>query len=140
MLTSRSHRKRPGQTALEFMIVISILLVLFAAVFTVFSRREIEALEKETKLQANEIADMITYHLDLALVQGSGFSQQFKLPAKLGTNSYRVVINQTGKGSVVFVEWDDRFASSYAAAPRINGSLKPGNNWISNRQGVLYVN
>jgi len=147
MSISLRHRERSeavnhqsGQTALEFMIVISIVLILFAAFFTIFSRREIEAVNKETRLRAKEIADLITYNLDLALVQGAGFSKQFMLPANLGTSDYQITINQTGQGSVVFISWSDQFVTSYTAASQINGSLDPGSNQISNRGGALSVN
>lgn len=138
-LLDTKFSKNKGQSAIEFMVMISLVLILFASFYTVFSQKEISAIKKETRLRAKSIADRVSYELNLALVQGKGFEKKFKLPLRISDKYYDLVINKTDQGSVIFLEWGNTFVSSHSAVSNITGSLGPGLNTIENKGGYINV-
>lgn len=132
-------KNRKAQSAIEFMIMISVVMIMFATLYAVFSGKRARAFRRETRLQAGAIADRISYEFDLALVQGNGFSKNFQLPLEIGTQDYNVTLLEGDRGTFIFVEWGENSVNSYSAAPKIIGNLENGANRIENEEGVLHV-
>ena len=130
---------RSAQSAVEFMIMITMALLVFTTFFTIFSERKVQAFEKQTRLRAKAVADRVSYELDLSLVQGSGFEKTFRLPQTIAGQNYSIVTNETDYGTKIFLEWEKTFVSSRSAAPEVEGRLEPGENHIKNNRSVLYV-
>lgn len=130
---------KKAQTALEFLIMISLALVVFTTFYAVFSHKEMRALKRENSLRGESIADKVAYELNLALVQEDGFSSEFQIPSQLAGKTYNLSINQTDAGSIIFLGWGDQFVTTTTAAPQVEGQVKPGTNRIENQEGVLHV-
>lgn len=95
---------RKGQSALEFLAYISILSIVFAGLHGLALSKQSDALEYRNDRKADRIGDFVSFQVEMALVQGDGYSRVFSLPDSLAGASYNVsVVNGTS-----IVEWRDK--------------------------------
>lgn len=132
---SASTRSRKGQTSLEFIAMLSFMMIAFAAFYSVFVDQHVTAMEQRRATHAEAIADRAAFELDMALSQGDGFSRNFTLPNEVVGADYSITVYD----GLLVLEWGDRRVMDSTAAPGINGELEPGLNRVENRGGVLYV-
>ncbi|MFB6166851.1 MAG: hypothetical protein ABEJ62_01155 [Candidatus Nanohaloarchaea archaeon] len=131
---SASTRSK-GQSSLEFIAMLSFMMLAFSGFYTFFVNQQIAAVQNQRAVYAEAVADKAAFELDLALAQGDGFSRNFTLPESLGGADYNITV----RGEIVLLEWGERQVLSSTAAPEVQGNLTPGGNRVENRGGVLYV-
>ena len=156
MLEFFKNRTR-AQIALEFIIVYSFVLLIFALIFVlVASQRALTLTQQEyslLQLQAQNIAD----HIDQAVSAGTGYSTYIPLVEIISSNPYNLTISTSG---VVIAKMKvggqiiSAYAFSNARNLSINGTLTQSANgislyvlptytgriFVSNLNGVIYVN
>ncbi len=125
-----------GQTSLEFIAMLSFIMIAFAAFYGIFITEQVAAMEQQRALLAEATADQAAFDIDLALAQGDGFVRNTTLPQTIGGFPYNVSV---GDGLVV-VTWDEeRRASAATIVPNLTGSFQPGSNTVSNEGGEIHV-
>lgn len=117
-----------GQTALEFMMIMVLLMLVFAAVYSSLGERSVVVAERNVQLQAADMADRIGYELDLALAEGEGFSRTFELRPEIGGAEYNVTIS----GGTIRLSWKGSQVFSETAATNTVGEVEPGRNTVRN--------
>lgn len=128
--------KSKGQSSLEFVTMMVLLLLVFTTFVSLFSGNQVEAVEEERARIAVAVADQIAFELDLALTEGEGFSRTFDLRESIGGQEYNVTVN----GSTVHLAYgDDRSVVSTTATENVTGEVKPGENTVENEGGVISV-
>lgn len=128
--------KSKGQTSLEFITMLSFIMLAFAAFYGMFVTNQAAALEDQRALFAEAIADQAAFDLNLALAQGDGFERNTTLPDSIGGFPYNVSVADR----TVVVRWDDiRRVSAATAVPTVTGGFEPGDNTVSNQGGVIHV-
>jgi hypothetical protein len=121
-------RARQGQTAIEFLTAISIVLLVFTALYTAVAQKQITVTNQQARLQADTVADTVAYELDLALTQGEGFSRTFQVREEIGGTNYSVDV----RNRTVVVDWYDSVETATTATTNVTGDLGSGENAITN--------
>lgn len=122
-----------GQIALEFIIVYSIVLVIFVLVFTVISGQRATILNAQQGSIARIEAQEIAGYIDHAISAGSGYSTTLTLAQGPGAIPYNIYISTSG---VVIVNSSSggqpvsAYAFSDGRGMNINGSLQYKGNGI----------
>ncbi len=116
--------------------MVILVLLVFTAFVSLFSGRQVDTLQQERERIAINTADTVAFELDLALVEGDGFSRTFDLRESVGGQDYNVSVN----GSTILLTYgDDRSVVSSTAADNVTGDIVPGENTVENLGGVLNV-
>lgn len=88
------HRRL--QIALEFMILFSLILVLFLFMFTLISSQRSQTLSNQVFSQEQLIAQNVAAQLDRALQSGSGYTASVPISGTIGTAGYQLVVAKNG--------------------------------------------
>lgn len=129
-------KKINAQFAIEFIILIAFMFLIFLGFIAVITTKIIEAKENERLNIAEEIATLAKNEIDLARSAANGYSRTFSLPSKIGGNSYTIdiinnrelVVNYIDKEHVIFLQ------------ENIVGNLNLGVNTITKINGVVNIN
>lgn len=79
-----------GQSAIEFLSLVSLSAVLLAALYG-FTLSKQADISKSKQIQSIEtVADRYAFQIEMALVQGEGYSRVFSVPAKISGRSYNI--------------------------------------------------
>lgn len=127
-----------GQSSIEFLTYVSLASLALAAMYAVMAEKQGKAFEFQNRKQAQQVAEDVGFEVEMALVQGDGYSRVFSLPENLAGNNYNVtVVNGT-----TFVEWGDSSASRRTLYDRrkLNISVNDTNVFrVSNREGEVVL-
>ena len=126
-----------GQVSIEFIVLLSILIVILT--FTVYynSSFYIQANSARNYNDAQEISDQASSEINLALKIGDGYSRMFYIPNKISNSIENFTISVSNYA--VVLEWPGGFVTSPILTKNITGNLEKGQNIIRNLDGVIYV-
>lgn len=104
-------KKAKAQFAIEFVILIAFMLLIFLGFIAVITSKILEAKENERQKIAEDIAALAKNEIDLAKSAADGYSRNFNLPAKVEGNSYtiklidnrEIAVNYLDKEHVLFL-------------------------------------
>jgi len=105
-----------AQISMEFLVVFSIMLVLFLALFSVAGDLSRDMDVKKEKLSAMDIVDSLALYIDLVHQAGDGASLNVSLAPTIGMSGYNLSV----ANSSVLVFWKDSVYSS----PILSGSVQ----------------
>jgi len=126
---------RKGQTSLEFLVMLTMMLLVFTAMVSVINRRRNSLSDQRVSLQGVSVADRIGYELDMALVQGDGYHHGFDLRKFIGSHEYSINVEE----GYIRVNWTDKNVFSSTAVQNLSGDIEPGYNRIMNDEGQIKV-
>lgn len=95
-----------AQSSIEFLSMISMIALIFAILSGVVVSKQAEVNQYQNTQTAEQIAEKASFEVEMALVQGPGYSRNFTLPEQVGGNYYRL---QLEEGNVL-MEWEDQNA------------------------------
>ena len=129
-------RQNNAQFAIEFIVLIAFMFLIFVGVIAVVTTKIIEAKENERQGIAEDIATLVKNEIDLARSVSDGYSRTFNLPNKIEGNSYTIeiidnrelVVNYIDKEYVLFLQ------------ENIIGNINPGVNIITKVNGFVNIN
>jgi hypothetical protein len=129
-------KKTKAQFAIEFVVLISFMFLIFLGVIAVITSKVLEAKENERQQIAEDIATLAENEIKLAKSATDGYSRTFKLPNKIKGNSYSIeiidnrelVVNYLDREYVLFLQED------------VVGNINPGENTIRKEDVVVYIN
>lgn len=99
-------RTSSGQSALEFLAMVSLSALILAALYGVMVSKQSQTLEYQNSRTAGRIAEYVSFQVEMALVQGDGYSRVFSLPENIAGQEYNVsVFNGTSQ-----LSWGDSSA------------------------------
>jgi len=129
--------KNKGQSAVEFMILLSTMFFIFVSfISVVYTNLEQKNYEKKD-IALKEIASSLQDEIQLAYEASDGYSREFELPETSLYDYYEIMID----GEVLYiVTHDNRHAMTLPVYNVIGQPLKTGTNKIMNDKGVLYLN
>ncbi|MFB6145144.1 MAG: hypothetical protein ABEJ99_01415 [Candidatus Nanohaloarchaea archaeon] len=87
-----------GQSSMEFLAYISFTMLILAALYTVMIQQQQANLNEQTRNTATMVANRVSFEVEMALVQGEGYSRVFALPTRVGGHNYTVELK---RGSAV---------------------------------------
>lgn len=93
-----------GQSSIEFMSMISISMILLAALTTVMASKQKDTADYQATNNAEMVAEKLSFQVEMALVQGEGYSRVFNLPSGIAGSNYTVEVGNGGSE----VRWSDK--------------------------------
>ncbi|MBW2981019.1 hypothetical protein KY360_06405 [Candidatus Woesearchaeota archaeon] len=128
----KQHMK--AQSAMEFMILVGILLFIFSMMLGVISSKTTYIAGKRESITGEDIATKIQKEINLAARVLDGYYREFTLPAKIGNKDYDISI--TGNEVILSLEGQD----FWRVIPSVVGNITKGDNKINKTNGIIYLN
>ncbi len=131
-------RKMKAQISVDFIIVISIALIIFLYLFTAADKRSDELYSKTTSLYARSVSDQLASNINSVYLAGYGFKKTVLLQETLKDNS-NYNINIYPVEHLIKISWNNRQYSSPVLTSSISGTLSSlkGEYEIANIDGVI---
>lgn len=129
-----------GQSSIEFLAFVSMSMFMLAVLYTVAADKQVETFQQRSQDNARAIADKVSFNLEMALVQGEGYSRVFSLPQSIAGNKYNILID----GGTTRVSWSEEniLGSTRFTGQRINLTVEDDSNVFrvkNNESGVFLV-
>ncbi len=125
-----------SQTSIEFMVFVSILLIILLVVFYNSSYFNISITNTRVYTEGKNLADSIASEINTAVFAGGGYSRKFIVQNDIfGITNFTIIVNNYD----VIVDWGSSFASSSIVIPNLNGAISNGWVNINNTGGLIYV-
>lgn len=93
-----------GQSAIEFLSMVSMSALILAMLYGLVAAKQTDISNFKNAGEAEQTAEKFSFQVEMALVQGEGYSRVFYLQEKLSNDFYNISIGYTN----VFLETDDR--------------------------------
>jgi hypothetical protein len=130
-----------GQSSIEFMQAVGLLLAIFIVLTPVAYIKYTDNLNAQLRTDAQLVADTVAGEINTAAGVGTGYRRAFILPPLLGdSRPYTVTIYAAEQQ--VYVNWTDSTAVSSAIATSNvtqTSPLDPGENIVFNNGGLIEV-
>ncbi len=128
-----------GQSSIEFLAFVSMSMFMLATLYTVMADKQTETFQQRSYDNAQAIADKVSFNLEMALVQGEGYSRVFSLPETIAGNKYNILIN----GGTTRVSWssENMLGSTRYAGGEINVTVEDDSNVfrVKNNESEVYL-
>jgi len=132
-LDQRVHKVK-GQVALEFIMMVSFMLVAFIVIMTLIFWQQEQTHRKEEQLILEDTASMIQVEILTAEKVSEGYARTFIIPASLQGAPYTV-----GQDNHTVIVSTQQYSVS-KRIPEVHGELRFGLNSIRTGNGTIYVN
>ena len=129
-------KKNRAQFAIEFIVLIAFMFLVFLGFIAVITTKIIEAKENERQKIAEDIAALAKNEIDLAKSVTDGYSRDFQLPSKISGNSYTIGISNNRE---LVVDYIDKEYVLFLPE-KICGDIYMPNNRIDREEGIICVN
>ena len=127
---------RKSQSAVEFIVLASFMLLVILGFFAVTSSSVLEAREERDKKIAEDIADFAYREIELAKSVNDGYMRVFVMPQTVNGIDYSIRIIDDRELAVNYLGFEYiKFLPS-----NVTGDIVKGNNKISKNNGVIYIN
>ncbi|MFT4892387.1 MAG: hypothetical protein ACI8Z7_000159 [Candidatus Nanohaloarchaea archaeon] len=94
---------RKGQSSLEFLAMVSLSMLILASLYSLMAEKQQDTVKFQQDKNAEYVSEKVAFEVEMALVQGEGYSRVFSLPARIGGSNYSISV---GSGEV-FTQWGD---------------------------------
>ena len=128
-------KKSKSQFALEFIILISFMFLLFLGSFAVVSSRILEAKEEENKQIAEDLANLVFGEINLAKSAADGYSRTFTIIKKVKGSPYSIEIIENRE---LVVNYRENEHIIFLPA-NVQGDVDIGTNEINKNSGVVSI-
>ncbi|MFB6175503.1 MAG: hypothetical protein ABEJ87_06065 [Candidatus Nanohalobium sp.] len=96
-----------GQTSMEFFLLFGLSMAILSIFFGAVSQKQSNVFERQNRQIAGQVAENVAFQVEMALVQGEGYSRTFSLPSDIAADKITVkVANRT-----VYVGWQENFVT-----------------------------
>ena len=123
-------RKGRGQIALEFLIVYTVVLLIFLVLFALIASQRAATLYQQQYSEVQLISEDIAGHINQALSSGSGYSTVSLLPTSSSLIPYQLFISSSGVVEVRLNSGQEAVSYSNARNLQINGTLNESGNGV----------
>jgi len=129
-----SHTK--AQVSMEFMALISLMVLIFVAYTPFFWQQQKEIQDHSEYMMAKRILSSVKKEVDTAVMFGDGYTRNFTVPSTISGIDYGITVNEEKKMVTLF--WKDKITYEFLIAHNITGNPVPGQkNKIENRDDVI---
>ncbi len=124
-----------SQSAMEFIVLASFMLLVILGFFAVTSSRVLEAREEGNKKIAQDIAEFAYREIEIAKSVNDGYTRVFALPQTVNGVSYTINITDNRELSVNYLDYEYiKFLPL-----NVSGNISKGLNRINKNNGMLYL-
>jgi len=125
-----------GQGALEFIILIGIVIFFLTVFFVAINQNMGDNQKEKRNLAIEDIAISVQDEINLASKSSDGYSREFKVPYDIEGNGYNITIVD----DLVYVKTIDNEEALSLPIMKISGQIMKGNNLIKKENGSVYLN
>ncbi|HKL24487.1 MAG TPA: hypothetical protein VJ912_04070 [Candidatus Nanoarchaeia archaeon] len=123
-----------GQGAIEFIVVIGLVLGFLALFISSIYVHQFEKTEQKENKQMQQIAYNVKNEIQIASETLDGYERNFTIPRKIMGNNYTMkIIND-------YLQIETQSQAFSVKIKKINGELKRGVNTIKRKNGEIYIN
>jgi len=97
---------RKGQSSLEFLSMVALSALMLAILHGVMVEKQSAVVEYENTRNAEIVARQTAFQVEMALVQGEGYSRVFSVPEKMAGADYTIEVRDGGSA----IEWRNNTA------------------------------
>lgn len=83
-----------AQSSMEFLAYVSLTMLMLAVLYSVMADRQADTFQQQAQTKANGIAEKVAFNLEMALVQGEGYSRVISLPQSIAGQEYDVLVTE----------------------------------------------
>jgi|TARA_Y100000310_G_scaffold115276_1_gene113845 uncharacterized protein YpmS len=129
-------KKTNAQFAIEFVVLIAFMFLIFLGFTAVITSKILEAKENERQKIAEDIAALVTSEIDLAKSVNNGYSRTFNLPGRIEGSDYSIQIIDNRELVVNYLD------KEYVSFLQVNviGTIDLGTNIIEKNDNIVYIN
>ena len=133
-MSCKSHRRK-AQSSIEFILIFTLLLTILAIGTTVAWVRINGISNANKNLEISKILDETSNKINLAFLEGDGFSINLKIPEIVFGQDYTINIYDNN----VVIYFANSTYSKHVLTENITGIPKKGLNTIINRNGEILI-
>lgn len=127
---------KKSQSAMEFIILASFMLLVILGFFAITSSRMLEARGEGNRKIAEEIADFAYREIEIAKSVNDGYERVFGMPQNVNGVNYSIKIVDNRELVVDYLGNEHvKFLPS-----NVTGNIVKGNNKITKSNGIVFVN
>lgn len=127
--------KRRAQSGLELLMFVSFSLLLFAGFYFGILKKDINAVNMQVALKAEDISERVAFEIRLAKSTGDGYTRNFTLAQDIFGSPYDVRL----ENDIVLIDVGESTYASHAFVSNVSGNISAGCNSISNVLGNVSV-
>lgn len=127
---------KKSQSAIEFVILVGVMLFIFLAYSYVFQQNTGEKMREKRILIVQDLALTIQNEIDLATTSRDGYERTFDVPEKLLNIGYNVSL----VGGFVYVVTEDGLNALALPVRNVTGGIVKGENVIRKVDGAVLLN
>ena len=124
-----------SQSATEFIVLASFMLLVILGFFAVTSSNLLEARGEANRKTAKDIADFAYKEIEIAVSLNDGYTRTFEIPQKVNGIAYTINITDNRELTVNYL--DNEYVRFLP--PKIIGNISKGINQIKKLNGIIYV-
>ena len=125
-----------GQSSVEFLVYISIAILIFTYVMWSTSSLQDQLNSIKTNVEAERLCNKIAFEVNSAVRSGDGYGRKFYVEKNIfGISDFQISVGNYS----VFIDWNKGSVSSSVIIKNINGVVDTGFNNIENINGEIYV-
>ncbi len=132
----KAQKKHNAQFAIEFVVLIAFMFLIFLGFTAVITSKILEAKENERQKIAEDIASLVRNEIYLAKSVADGYSRTFTIPTKVKGVSFAIEIVDNRE---LVVKYLDKEYVSFLQADVI-GTISYGANTIRKEESIVYIN
>lgn len=136
MSTLKSKIFLKSQSAMEFVMLASFMLLVVLGFFAVTSSKLLEAREEGNRQIAEDIADFAYREIEIAKSVNDGYTRIFLMPQTVNGINYSIKVIDNKE---IVVNYLDNEHIKFLPT-NVTGNITKGNNKISKKNGVVFIN
>ena len=125
-----------SQSAIEFIILASFMLLVILSFFAITSSKVLEAREEGDRKIANDIADFAYNEIEIAKSLNDGYARNFTMPQNVNGINYTINIIDNRELVVNYLDYE--YVKFLPA--NVTGTIAKGSNKISKNNGFIFIN
>ena len=127
--------QKQSQSALEFIVLASFMLLVLLGFFAVTSSNILQAKEEGNRKISSDIAEFAYHEIEIAKSVNDGYTRVFAMPQAVNGINYTITITDNRELSVNYLGYEYvRFLPS-----NVTGNISTGLNSIKKINGIVYI-
>lgn len=131
-------RNLKGQSAMEFMIIVFLLLFIFVIITSVLATNVVEMNKKKTAVNGEDLTIKVQKEINLAARVRDGYKREFTIPQKIINTDYNISIQNNSNSYIVIINIEGQ--DFWRKIPGVIGNINIGSNTIKKTNGTIYLN
>lgn len=126
-----------GQSAIEFLSMVSMSALILAALYGFAASKQQDLSELQRSESAEAVVDRTTFEIEMALVQGKGYSRAFYLPETIQGRYYNISTGKTN--AIVKFQNSTRSFDTLYRGDWVNVSTRDSNTFRVYNNGSVHI-